>query len=636
MKKYIISTIFAWGAMTLQAQDTLFVCDFESGIPETFTTYDRDGQEPSRSMKRYGFEVGKAWVSGTEEDNTYNMVAYSGSWYKEVAQSDDWLVTPAIRVADIRAILSWRACALDAEHADGYSVYITDKGNRPEDFTDAPVLTIPAESSAWKEHFLPLEAYSGKEVYVAFVNNSTNGNLLMVDDITVLTRKHTFIFNNLTPEAVTKAGGVRIEGTLTSSGFLPVEGYKLELAYGGETYTIDRSTESIAPDSAVNIAFDTEVNVAPNTTEDYTLTISSMEGADVETIQGSITCFERTVLIEEGTGTWCMWCPRGQYYLKELHKKRPGEFVDIAVHVSDEMMVYDYAMALYAPFFATYGLPSCVMDRQQELMNGLGSLEEIEAMLDKARERGAIGRIYGLMANAWKSMPVDRKLNKDAPLFHVSGNYEFGKAIKDGEYRLSFIVVEDSVTGYAQANAYSGSSGAMGGINLLPDPIPAGEYYFANVGRAVYDSCYSHTDENGKECLAIEAQSERHTRVLFDYWLDYPTTISDVNKVRIVALIIDVKSGEVVNATETKMPYFYTTSIDGLPAPTPIRLQGDALTAGSPLRQVEMWSLSGQLLHKATPDSERYTLPLMEKGQTIVIRAMTDEATKTFKYITQK
>lgn len=623
MKKYIISTVFAWGAMTLQAQDTLFVCDFEGGIPETFATYDRDGQEPSRSMKRYGFEVGKAWVSGAEESNAGNTVAYSGSWYKEVAQSDDWLVTPAIRVADIRAILSWRACALDAEHADGYSVYISDKGNRPEDFTDAPVVTISAESPVWKEHFLPLEAYSGKEVYVAFVNNSTNGNLLMVDDIAVQTREHTFTFTNLTPEAVTKAGGVRIEGTLTSSGFLPVEGYKLELTYGGETYTIDRSTESIAPDSVVSIAFDTEVNVALNTTEDYTLTISSMEGADVETIQGSITCFERTVLIEEGTGTWCMWCPRGQYYLKELHKKRPGEFVDIAVHVSDEMMVYDYAMTLYAPFFATYGLPSCVMDRQQELMNGLGSLEEIEAMLDKARERGAIGRFTELNAHAYNDIAIGRSSNQLHEI-ELWGTCEFGKPVNEGDYRLSLIVVEDSVTGYTQANAYSGSSSAMGGLDLLPDPIPADQYHFANVGRAQYDSIYD-------KLWVVDAQAERHQPISFYGSFRYPQNITNINKVKVVALIIDTHTGEIVNTIETKLPYTIGTGIDTLSSPTPIRLQGDELIAPSPLRQVEVWSLSGQLLHKATPDSERYTLPVMKKGQSVLIRATTDGEVQTIK-----
>lgn len=622
-KSYIISGLFALGACTLQAQDTLFVCDFESGMPETFTRYDRDGNEPSRSMKRYGLEKGTAWAAFAEAGNT---VAVSGSWYKEVAQSDDWLVTPAIHVTDARAILSWRACAIDAEHPDGYSVYISDKGNRPEDFTGKPVLTIPAEVATWKEYFLPLEAYAGKDIHVAFVNNSTNCNLLMVDDIVVLTREHTFNFTNLTPEAVSTAGNVKITGTITSSGFLPVEGYKLELIHDGQTYAIDRSADTIAPDSVVTVLFDTEINVSMNTTQDYTLIVSSMEGSDADTIQGSITCFERTVLIEEGTGTWCMWCPRGQYYLKELHKNRPGEFVDIAVHVSDEMMVPDYAMSLYAPFFAADGLPSCVMDRQKEQMNNLMKYEKIEATLDKARAKGAIGRFTKLTAHAYNAIPMVRTTE---PLVEIElwGSCEFGKPIKKGDYRLSIIVVEDSVTGYAQANAYSGSSDAMGGLDLLPDPIPAGEYYFANVGRAQYDSLYG-------ELMVIEAQTERHQPVPFYGSFRYPQNIANINNAKVVALIIDNQTGEVVNAMETKLPYTYVGSIDKLSSSAPIRLQGNNLTASSPFRQVEIWSLGGQLLHQTTPDTDSYVLPQIEmKGQPVLIKAMTDGESATFKYI---
>lgn len=615
-KSYIISGLFALGACTLQAQDTLFVCDFESGMPETFTRYDRDGNEPSRSMKRYGLENGTAWAVFAEAGNS---VAVSGSWYKEVAQSDDWLVTPAIHVTDARAILSWRACAIDAEHPDGYSVYISDKGNRPEDFTGKPVLTIPAEVATWKEYFLPLEAYAGKDIHVAFVNNSTNCNLLMVDDIVVLTREHTFNFTNLTPEAVSTAGNVKITGTITSSGFLPVEGYKLELIHDGQTYTIDRSADTIAPDSVVTVLFDTEINVSMNTTQDYTLIVSSMEGSDADTIQGSITCFERTVLIEEGTGTWCMWCPRGQYYLKELHKNRPGEFVDIAVHVSDEMMVPDYAMSLYAPFFAAYGLPSCVMDRQKEQMNGLGSLEEIEAMLDKARAKGAIGRFTKLYAS---TSTMERQLN-------IHAIYEFGKIIEDGDYSLTFIMVEDSVTGYAQANGYSGSSSAMGGLDLLPDPIPAGEYVFSNVARVMLAGA----DKN-KNSLTLSTNTERHVPIFAEYEFDYPENLkkSEWEYTKVIGLIIDCQTGEVVNAAEG--PLLVAISVDELSSPAPIRLQGNNLTASSPFRQVEIWSLGGQLLHQAAPDTDSYVLPQIEmKGQPVFIKAMTDGESATFKYI---
>ena len=619
-KSYIISGLFALGACTLQAQDTLFVCDFESGMPETFTRYDRDGNEPSRSIKRYGLEKGTAWAVFAEAGNS---VAVSGSWYKEVAQSDDWLVTPAIHVTDARAILSWRACAIDAEHPDGYSVYISDKGNRPEDFTGKPVLTIPAEVATWKEYFLPLEAYAGKDIHVAFVNNSTNCNLLMVDDIVVLTREHTFNFTNLTPEAVSTAGNVKITGTITSSGFLPVEGYKLELIHDGQTYTIDRSADTIAPDSVVTVLFDTEINVSLNTTQDYTLIVSSMEGSDADTIQGSITCFERTVLIEEGTGTWCMWCPRGQYYLKELHKNRPGEFVDIAVHVSDEMMVPDYAMSLYAPFFAAYGLPSCVMDRQKEQMNNLMKYEEIEATLDKARAKGAIGRFTEFWAVS------ATRIDLPFETLRVEVTCEFGKALEEGEYSLEFILVEEDVTGYAQANAYSGSSDAMGGFDLLPDPIPAGEYVFANVARARL----SGKDKNDKS-LSLSSNAERHSSInhTYEFYLREVFDKCHLLQCKVVGLIIDNKTNEVVNVIEH--PLLVGVGIDELSSPAPIRLQGNNLTASSPFRQVEIWSLGGQLLHQATPDTDSYVLPQIEmKGQPVLIKAMTDGESATFKYI---
>ncbi len=616
MKKkiYIINLLLACITCTLHAQDTLFVCDFEGGIPETFARYDCDANEPSRSMKRYGLEKGMAWAAYVEGGNT---VAVSGSWYKEVAQSDDWLVTPAIHVADARAILSWRACAIDAEHPDGYSVYISDKGNRPEDFTDAPVLTVSAETASWQERFLPLELYAGKDVYVAFVNNSTNCNLLMVDDLAVTTREHTFSFINLTPEAVTVAGGVQVTGTITSSGFLPVEGYRLELTYGGQTYIIDHSAESIAPDSIVTVTFDTPINVNQDTTEDYTLVISSMDGEDTDTIQGSITCFERTVLIEEGTGTWCMWCPRGQYGLQQLHKKRPGEFIDIAVHVSDEMMVADYAMSLYAPFFYKYGLPSCVMDRKVSQVGDpyIG----VEEMLDKARAQGAIGKITDLVATT----------STQQQGIYVSTTCEFGKAIEEGMYSLFFVLVEDSVTGYAQSNAYSGSSDAMGGLDLLPDPIPAGEYYFANVGRAVFTS----TDRTGRS-LTLASHAERHTAISAEYEFGYPEILkeSNLDYCKIVGMIIDNQTGEVVNAAEGK--FLVAISVDEMEAVAPIRLQTSRLVATSPLRQVEVWSLGGQLLHRATPDMDSYTLPQMDAmGRPIIIKAMTDESAVTFKSV---
>lgn len=39
---------------------------------------------------------------------------------------------------------------------------------------------------------------------------------------------------------------------------------------------------------------------------------------------------KKVVLVEEGTGTWCQYCPRGEVYSRELHKKYPGKYMYLA------------------------------------------------------------------------------------------------------------------------------------------------------------------------------------------------------------------------------------------------------------------------------------------------------------------
>ncbi len=46
---------------------------------------------------------------------------------------------------------------------------------------------------------------------------------------------------------------------------------------------------------------------------------------------------ERTVLLEQFTGTWCGWCPYGADILRELVKKYDTKLVVLAYHDKDEM-----------------------------------------------------------------------------------------------------------------------------------------------------------------------------------------------------------------------------------------------------------------------------------------------------------
>ena len=61
--------------------------------------------------------------------------------------------------------------------------------------------------------------------------------------------------------------------------------------------------------------------------------------------------------MEEGTGTWCGWCPRGIVAFRYMAEKYPETFIGIAVHKSDNLETNTYS---YLKF---NGYPSCYVNR---------------------------------------------------------------------------------------------------------------------------------------------------------------------------------------------------------------------------------------------------------------------------------
>lgn len=601
MKKInILATLLMCVAIASQAQTIVFSCDFEKGMPSDFATYDLDGNEPSRSMKSYGITEGVAWAAYTDEvDN--NTAAYSGSWYKTPGQSNDWLVTPAIKVDDVRNILSWRAYALDMSHPDGYAVYISTKGNTPEDFSDAPVYEVAAESNQWQQHAVSLAEWVGKDIYVAFVNNSTNCNILAVDDINVFAYEHSFTFTNTTPEAIAIPGAVYVSGEITSSGFMPVEGYVVELTYNGQTSIIDRSTDIVTADSVAAFAFDVAIDVPLDNTCDYTLRISTLGGSDVIESECSITCFQRLVLVEEGTGTWCMWCPRGAYGMELLHERYPGRLVDVAVHGSDPMMNVPYYVGAYPYFQGSF--PNSVFDRNFDLVGD--PYYDADSLLNIAMNRGSIGKI--------QTTAVYNANNQ----LEVEATVEFGKVIAEGEYGLLYIIVEDSVTGYEQANAYGGGTTEMGGYENLPDPIPAGEYFFANVGRMVYPSFQG-------DSTAFTAGTPRHTPMTVAYTIDLPE-VQRYDMVKVIAAITEIETGEIVNVCQVIPTWSQAVKkvADDNNIVVKTTARGIEVVAIEALQSVEVWSVGGQLLYVAQPHCNTHMVELDNNHGIVVVKAST-------------
>ena len=82
-------------------------------------------------------------------------------------------------------------------------------------------------------------------------------------------------------------------------------------------------------------------------------------GASPVSVQAQTPTFDRTVVIEEGTGTWCGWCIRGIVAMDYMKKTYGDKFLGIAVHVNDVMQSYDYAVGVNLSSF-----PGCNVQRK--------------------------------------------------------------------------------------------------------------------------------------------------------------------------------------------------------------------------------------------------------------------------------
>jgi hypothetical protein len=182
----------------------------------------------------------------------------------------------------------------------------------------------------------------------------------------------------------------------------------------------------------------------------------------------------KLVIGEEGTGTWCPWCPRGAFYMDLLSNTYPGFFQGIAVHNADPMTVPTYDGGLGT---LISGYPSALVDRLPDLD-------------PSAMEADFITRIQ----IAPKAMIVNgAEWSSGNDTLHISITTTFAQAVSSGNYKIACVLIEDNVTGatsgYNQANNYAGGGqGVMGGYESLPNPVPAAQMEYDFVARAIVPS----------------------------------------------------------------------------------------------------------------------------------------------------
>ncbi len=429
--------------------------DFNSGtIPAGWQLRNLDGKTP-KAIHSY---INDAWVVTDKKDADGNVipgdkVIISTSDYTVAGVANDWIITTAFNVTDPNMAIKWDEKALEPAAADGYQVLISTTTDATADFTNVAYSTTGASSDKYTTRYASLGAYVGQTIYVAFRNNSNDKYLLTLDNIAtfVAPANDIYLINVLPTPGDQKTYGlsgsnVLLSGKITNAGTSAISTYAIKAQVGnGPVVTNTFTGLNIASFATASYVCTVPVTF-PSTVGENNVKVWAELSGDVDHTNDSantaITTIafkpKKKIFVEEATGTWCGWCPRGAVYMDSLYNNYRDDFSLVAVHNGDPMV-----LSAYDNFMGTLiqGYPSAVVDRKEvldpsELIDSYNSHKDDFGFADVSlTDVSAQGFSYSVKASV-------------RPAIDLSG-----------DYRLALVLTENDVHGkgskWAQANYYS-------------------------------------------------------------------------------------------------------------------------------------------------------------------------------------
>jgi hypothetical protein len=449
----------------------------------------------------------------------------------------DRLITPPLDLTGQTAV----AVKFDAFYTGAYGSVATVEVSTNGGTSWTTIFTLDP-NAAWQNNLATnLSAYAGQNnVLVAFRHNDGNAwaDGFAIDNVSVyVPPANDAKINSI---ALNRYGVVNTNSNLvlnvTNLGSSTIS--NLTIDWNDGTAHSQVVNVSIAPFATLDVTHPTALNYPTAVEKTIAVNISSVNGgvdADVSNNTGSklfnslSQASPKKVVIEEGTGTWCGWCPRGAVAMEQMFQTHPNDFIGIAVHNGDPMTVTEYDSGTNLS-----GFPGCNVDR---------------ALLDESVSANLFESYYqqriGLAVPAGLSMTVSGTSNKT-----INVSATFRTVFASANYRLGVVIIEDNVTGtasgYNQTNYYSGgANGAMGGFESLANPVPAADMVYDHVGRALLGGFTGQA--NSVPAIITDGLSASYT---FNYAV--PSTSNSAN-MSAVALLIDNTTGEIVNAEKTSL-----------------------------------------------------------------------------------
>lgn len=422
----------------------------------------------------------------------------------------------------------------------------TNGGNTWSDVSFVGTASNPS-TSPWETRSVSMGTYAGQSnLKIGFRYNNQGGTLVgaAFDNIKLVNGTDgsvISVFAGDHPDPSTGIGyqlagtSTTLTGTVQNTGAATINSYYIRYRVG--TGPVQSSSLIATPLVATGTAgFPAGLTIAIPTSMGYTIKAWMETTGDVDhsndtaaaTTIGVPSLPVKRPVFEEGTGTWCGWCPRGAVFMDHFAGSHSnGVAAQIAVHNNDPMTVsaYDSYMGNYASAY-----PNLVIDRT--LLKDPKTIDSAFAVAQNNFGFADFTLGSPVVSGGTVSIPVSIK-----------------PAVTITNPKLALVVTESNVKGtggnWPQNNYYSGGgSGVMGGWENAASHVT--DVYFHFVARSITPSPGGSAISLPATLVAGTTYNATLTATLNSAW--------KVNDLQYTALLINGNNTSVMNSAFTALP----------------------------------------------------------------------------------
>ncbi len=353
----------------------------------------------------------------------------------------------------------------------------------------------------------------------------------------------------------------------------PIESFDLEYNIGGQLYSSTYSFSYPVP-AGVNRYMGAQLDLPALNTEfmeDVEFRLTKLNNRPISGDGTSAVSKVRVMenppvhqtLVEEYTGTWCGYCPRGFAALEYIKENYP-EFVVASFHASNGSSSID-PMEVTEDFpVLVSGFPSAWLNRTYSCdpHDGTETYGDLPLPI--------VGDIEALNAvpTAW-SIKVSHEW-ESADILNVKAEVANMVGYTDGDYKIAYLLIADGLSGstarWSQTNYYYSDLANPDYIDEFKAFFRGGKYSRSKVPLTFNDVVISADGIYGIEGsvpTSLESEQTAEHNMSFDITAIPSAMKVDPNKLRVIAALIDA-NGQVVNCAKEEVTDHDTTGVAGI------------------------------------------------------------------------